>query len=155
MSAAAPTVAHAGSRRRAVIAVPSATGVDARVVLAGPGARSIAFVIDWLIRSGLALVYLLLAALLHPRQPRLSRSIPTTRRCGILAGAMPATAIYFLYHLILEPLMAGRTPGKRMTGRARTHARRAGADHGRAGHAQRVPHHRLACRCSTSWACCS
>ena len=29
---------------------------------------------------------------------------------------MPATAIYFLYHLVLEPLMAGRTPGKRMTG---------------------------------------
>ena len=31
-------------------------------------------------------------------------------------GATPATAIYFLYHLILEPLMSGRTPGKRLAG---------------------------------------
>jgi uncharacterized membrane protein SpoIIM required for sporulation len=33
-----------------------------------------------------------------------------------LAGVMPATAIYFLYHPILEPLMSGRTPGKRLAG---------------------------------------
>ena len=35
--------------------------------------------------------------------------VPGRRRC-------PPRLIYFLYHLILEPLMAGRTPGKRMTG---------------------------------------
>ena len=39
---------------------------------------------------------------------------PDEETLWYLAGAMPATAIYFLYHLILEPLMAGRTPGKRM-----------------------------------------
>ena len=62
---------------------------------------------------------------------------------------MPATAIYFLYHLILEPLMSGRTPGKRMIGAARAHARGPGA-HGRARcsramcFASSIP-----CRCST------
>ena len=35
-----------------MIAVPSATGVDAHIVLAGPGARAIAFLLDWLIRIG-------------------------------------------------------------------------------------------------------
>jgi uncharacterized RDD family membrane protein YckC len=34
----------------------------------------------------------------------------------ILTGAVPASAIYFLYHPVLEALMDGRTPGKRMTG---------------------------------------
>jgi uncharacterized membrane protein SpoIIM required for sporulation len=29
---------------------------------------------------------------------------------------MPTLAIYFLYHLVLEPVMRGRTPGKRMIG---------------------------------------
>ena len=28
----------------------------------------------------------------------------------------PAAAIYFLYHLVLEMAMHGRTPGKRMAG---------------------------------------
>ena len=42
--------------------MPSATGVAARVVLAGPGARAIAFVLDWLIRTALTLAYLLVAA---------------------------------------------------------------------------------------------
>ena len=41
---------------------------------------------------------------------------PRAKPCGILAGFMPAMAIYFLYHLLLESLMAGRTPGKRMIG---------------------------------------
>ena len=41
---------------------------------------------------------------------------PDDETLWYLAGALPATAIYFLYHLILEPLMAGRTPGKRLAG---------------------------------------
>jgi uncharacterized membrane protein SpoIIM required for sporulation/uncharacterized RDD family membrane protein YckC len=98
-----------------VIAVPSATGIDARVVLAGPGARSIAFVLDWLIRSALSLAWLLLAAwaILGNLEFDVPRDAETL---WYLAGAMPATAIYFLYHWILEPLMGGRTPGKRIIG---------------------------------------
>lgn len=97
------------------IAVPSSTGIDARVVLAGPGARSIAFVIDWLIRSALAMAYLVLAA--WAILGNLEFDVPPEKETlWSLAGIYPALAIYFLYHLVLEPLMAGRTPGKRMIG---------------------------------------
>jgi uncharacterized membrane protein SpoIIM required for sporulation/uncharacterized RDD family membrane protein YckC len=98
-----------------VIAVPSATGIDARVVLAGPGARAIAFVLDWLLRGALSLAWLLLAA--WAILGNLDFNIPAdVETLWYLAGAVPATAIYFLYHPVLEPLMGGRTPGKRMTG---------------------------------------
>jgi uncharacterized membrane protein SpoIIM required for sporulation/uncharacterized RDD family membrane protein YckC len=97
------------------LTVPSATGVDARIVLAGPGSRAFAFLLDWLIRAGLAMVYLLVAALLI--LGNLSLDIDSdVETLWYFAGATPATAIYFLYHLILEPLMGGRTPGKRMAG---------------------------------------
>jgi uncharacterized membrane protein SpoIIM required for sporulation/uncharacterized RDD family membrane protein YckC len=97
------------------IAVPSATGVDVHLVLAGPGARSFAFMLDWLIRSGLALVYLLLASLFILGDLTLDAEAEVAT-LWYLAGATPATVIYFLYHLILEPLMSGRTPGKRIAG---------------------------------------
>ncbi|MEO8064735.1 MAG: stage II sporulation protein M [Pseudomonadota bacterium] len=102
---AAPPTIHA----------PSTTGIDATIVLAGPGARTIAFVLDWIIRSALALMYFLLAAwaILGNLDFQVDAADETLWR---LAGVLPATIIYFCYHLILEPLMAGRTPGKRMTG---------------------------------------
>jgi len=95
--------------------VASATGVDARIVLAGPGARSLAFLLDWLIRSALSTIYVLLASWFILGNFRLDIG-PDDETLWYLAGALPATAIYFLYHLILEPLMAGRTPGKRLAG---------------------------------------
>lgn len=97
------------------LAVPSATGVDAAIVLAGPGARAMAFMLDWLLRTALALFYLFLASLVL--LGNLSFRVgPGETAKWFLGGAMPATAIYFLYHLVLEPLMSGRTPGKRMAG---------------------------------------
>ena len=116
MNAAAPAMGGAPAVPDApVISIPSATGVDAHIVLAGPGARSFAFLIDLLIRSGLAMVYLLVAAMLI--FGNLDFEIDADRETlWYLAGATPATAIYFLYHLILEPLMSGRTPGKRLAG---------------------------------------
>ena len=98
-----------------ILAVPSATGIDARVVLAGPGARSVAFVLDWLIRSALSIAWLLIAALAI--LGNLEFDIPAdSETLWYLAGAVPATIIYFFYHPVLEVLMRGRTPGKRMTG---------------------------------------
>jgi uncharacterized membrane protein SpoIIM required for sporulation/uncharacterized RDD family membrane protein YckC len=97
------------------LGVASATGVDARLVLAGPGARSLAFLLDWLIRTALAAIYLLLASWLILGNFRFDIG-PDEESLWYLAGAMPATIIYLLYHLILEPLMAGRTPGKRLAG---------------------------------------
>ena len=117
MNAAAPTSvgARPGVDAAPALVVPSATGVDAMVTLAGPGARSFAFLIDWLIRTGLAMVYVLVAALLI--FGKIQFEVDSDRETlWYLAGAMPATAIYFLYHLILEPLMSGRTPGKRLAG---------------------------------------
>jgi uncharacterized membrane protein SpoIIM required for sporulation/uncharacterized RDD family membrane protein YckC len=112
-SAAAP--APTGVAAPPVIDAPSATGIDARIVLAGPGARTIAFILDWCIRSALALTYFLLAAwaILGNLEFEVGAADETLWR---LVGVLPATIIYFCYHLILEPLMAGRTPGKRMTG---------------------------------------
>ena len=97
------------------IVVPSATGVDARIVIAGPGARAIAFVLDWLIRTALALAWLLAAAFAILGDLDFNVG-PDDEVLWYLVAAMPATAIYFLYHLILEPVLNGRTPGKRMTG---------------------------------------
>ena len=97
------------------LAVPSATGVDALVVLAGPGARSMAFVIDFLLRGALSLVYLLIASVVLLGNFSLDPDYDQ-RTLWYLAGATPATAIYLLYHPIVEILMAGRTPGKRMVG---------------------------------------
>lgn len=98
-----------------VIAVPSATGVAANLVIAGPGARAIAFVLDFLIRSCLAVGWLLLAAWIILGNIDFNVR-PERETIWYLGGAVPAMAIYFLYHLVLEPLMGGRTPGKRMTG---------------------------------------
>lgn len=97
------------------IAAPSATGIPAHLVLAGPGARAIAFVLDFLIRGCLALAWLLLTAWLI--LGNLDFVIPEDHETlWYLGGVVPAMAIYFLYHVVLEPLMDGRTPGKRMTG---------------------------------------
>jgi uncharacterized membrane protein SpoIIM required for sporulation/uncharacterized RDD family membrane protein YckC len=112
---AADTRVATGVAAPPVIGIPSATGVDARLVLAGPGARAIAFILDFLIRFGLATAYLLLAAwaILGNLEFEVA---PESETLWKLAGIVPTTIIYFCYHLILEPLMAGRTPGKRMTG---------------------------------------
>jgi hypothetical protein len=45
-----------GLRSPPTLAVASATGVDAAIVLAGPGARTMAFMIDWMLRTALALL---------------------------------------------------------------------------------------------------
>jgi uncharacterized membrane protein SpoIIM required for sporulation/uncharacterized RDD family membrane protein YckC len=111
----APAAVVRGVAGPPTIEAPSATGIDTTIVLAGPGARTIAFILDWIIRSALALVYFLLAAwaILGNLEFAVDPGDETLWR---LAGVLPATIIYFCYHLILEPLMAGRTPGKRLTG---------------------------------------
>jgi len=91
------------------LSVQSATGVDLTLSVAGPGSRSYAFVIDWHIRLLLAGAWLLLAGYvlklgLRPQSP------------DAILSLLPAAAVYFLYHPILEITMRGRTPGKRMAG---------------------------------------
>ena len=94
---------------RSGLVVDSVTGVDVALPVAGPGARSFAFVIDWHVRLLLSGAWLILAAYVL----KLSLS---ARSPGALVSLLPAAVIYFLYHPILEVAMRGRTPGKRVAG---------------------------------------
>jgi uncharacterized membrane protein SpoIIM required for sporulation/uncharacterized RDD family membrane protein YckC len=93
--------------------VDSVSGVDVALAVAGPGARAFAFLIDFAFRAILALAWYALAASIYNRH--------LTLRPPDDAGAIwftfvvgPALAIFFLYHIVLEVLMRGRTPGKRL-----------------------------------------
>ena len=99
--------------------IDSATGVDVSHAVVGPGGRAYAFIIDWHIRLVLALAWYGTAAMLMRLGEGFGRSltIPTDPDGGwLLSVALPAAAIYFLYHPVLEVLMRGRTPGKRIAG---------------------------------------
>ncbi|MGC1459532.1 MAG: RDD family protein [Steroidobacteraceae bacterium] len=93
--------------------VTSATGVDVELAIAGPGSRSHAFIIDWHIRLLLALAWFAIAAFVQTGVVYLSAKSPGTVAAITL---LPAMAIYFLYHPLVELVMRGRTPGKRMAG---------------------------------------
>jgi len=83
--------------------------------LAGPGTRSYAFIIDWHIRLLLALAWVLVGLLIRLFAPG-GRDTALSAGLIVLAVYVPAAAIYFLYHPVLEVAMRGRTPGKRMAG---------------------------------------
>ncbi len=93
--------------------ITSATGVDVELAIAGPGSRSHAFIIDWHIRLLLALTWFALAAYIQTGVVYLKPKSPGTVAAIAL---LPAMAIYFLYHPLVELAMRGRTPGKRMAG---------------------------------------
>jgi uncharacterized RDD family membrane protein YckC len=106
-------VAHVN---REQLQITGLTGVEVTLDIAGPGSRSYAFVIDWHIRLLFALAWfvvgMLVASTLGLAVPSL-RSVP--REVTNIA-IIPALCIYFFYHPVLEVLMRGRTPGKRMAG---------------------------------------
>ena len=91
------------------VTVQSVTGVDLTLVIAGPGTRSYAFVIDWHIRLLLAAAWLLIAYYVF------DVALTVKSAAGFLS-ILPASIIYFLYHPILEVALRGSTPGKRMAG---------------------------------------
>ncbi|HEX5421476.1 MAG TPA: RDD family protein [Gammaproteobacteria bacterium] len=97
-----------------VLNISSITGVDLELEIAGPGARSYAFIIDWHIRLLAALAWLSAGSLLYFR---LAGAFEFGRSAGYFyAVGLPSLALYFLYHPVIETLMHGRTPGKRMAG---------------------------------------
>lgn len=76
---------------------------------AGPGSRCYAFAIDWHVRVLAALAWILAAELaLRPSLTAVTR--PT------LIMLVPAGALYFLYHPVLELIWRGQSPGKRYAG---------------------------------------
>jgi uncharacterized RDD family membrane protein YckC len=99
--------------------IDSATGVAVALPVAGPGGRAYAFVLDWHIRLALALAWYGSGALLHSTLVGGAASLAVPFDPGpawFLAVVLPATAIYFLYHPVLEVALRGRTPGKRFAG---------------------------------------
>lgn len=103
------------------LVVDSATGVEVTLPVAGPGARSFAFVIDWGIRVIFALAWYAVAARIYNGQWVLTP--PFDPGPGWFALALlPPALVFFLYHPVLEIAMHGRTPGKRIAGvRIATH----------------------------------
>jgi uncharacterized RDD family membrane protein YckC len=96
--------------------IPGLTGVDVSLPIAGPGSRSYAFVIDWHIRVVLALAWFVAVMLLEFGGLRfhLERGKPSLSL--LLLVFLPPAVIYFFYHPVLELLMRGQSPGKRMAG---------------------------------------
>ncbi|MEK6211726.1 MAG: RDD family protein [Pseudomonadota bacterium] len=101
------------------LVVLAVDAVEVELPVAGIGSRSYAFLIDWHIRFLLALAWLVLIAvllgLLSPAEDFFSPLLKAGK-VALYAGLLPAAAIYFLYHPLLEIVMQGRTPGKRMAG---------------------------------------
>jgi uncharacterized RDD family membrane protein YckC len=97
------------------LVVDSVTGVDVALPVAGPGARSFAFVIDWAIRTILSVAWYVAAALLHNGDWSVGAPLTPDADWFVYVVAPPA-AIYFLYHPVWEVATRGLTPGKRMAG---------------------------------------
>ena len=93
--------------------VDSITGVPIELPIAGPGGRSFAFIIDWHIRVLMAAAWMFPASLLVNNMASAGTQVPGWL---YLLAWLPPTLIYFLYHPVLEILMVGRTPGKRIAG---------------------------------------
>lgn len=110
---------------RSDLAIDSATGVDVALSIAGPGARSYAFIIDWHIRAILAMAWYVVAALLHNGSWQIGAPLTPGARWFVYVIAPPAF-IFFLYHPLWEIATRGLTPGKRFAG-VRISARDGGA----------------------------
>ena len=97
------------------LTVRGLTGVDMTLRVAGPGTRSYAFVIDWHVRVLAVLVWAVLGVLLREFLPEAAAGKLTSNPV-MVALMVGAGVTYFIYHPVLELLMRGRTPGKRIAG---------------------------------------
>jgi uncharacterized RDD family membrane protein YckC len=97
------------------LVVDSVTGVDVALPVAGPGARSFAFLIDWQIRAILSAAWYVIAAIQRNHGWSIAAPLNPDSAWFVFVVAPPA-AIYFLYHPVWEVVTRGRTPGKRMAG---------------------------------------
>ena len=101
--------------RSANIAIDTGQGLSVDLQIAGLGARSYAFLIDWHIRVLLAAAWLLLCLAAAWSAKRLALGSLSGELVGWLSFA-PAAGIYLLYHPLLEVVMQGSSPGKRWAG---------------------------------------
>ncbi len=98
------------------LTIGSVTGVDVHLRVAGAGARSYAFVIDWHIRVLVALAWFVLGTTLFGWSSETLDAAGEPNGGYFLLVILPAMAMYMLYHPALEVVMSGHTPGKRMAG---------------------------------------
>jgi uncharacterized RDD family membrane protein YckC len=98
------------------ITITSAGGVEVNLDLVALGGRSYAFVMDWHIRLLAALTWFLFGLLSLTGGFSMQNSNAFAGTGMFYFVLLPALLIYFLYHPILEVVMHGRTPGKRMAG---------------------------------------
>ena len=91
----------------AALIVDSVTGVEVELSVAGPGARSFAFIIDWNIRAILAIAWLCVGMMIY--NGSLTDLTPPLEADGLWISliGVPASAIYLLYHPALEIAMRG------------------------------------------------
>ena len=96
--------------------VVSADGTRLRLPIAGPGARSYAFTIDWHVRVlvGLAWALIAIAVLGVPSDFKSLAGSRGSLQFWLIIGI--PFAIYVLYHPVLEIALRGHTPGKNMAG---------------------------------------
>lgn len=91
----------------------TAVGTELALPLAGAGSRAYAYLIDWHIRVGLVLLWLILwFGFSYPAD--FSELSGNTSQ--LLWLIIPSSVLYLLYHPILELLMQGNSPGKRWIG---------------------------------------
>lgn len=98
---------------------PSATGVEARLRVAGAGARAHAFMVDFYIRVALAFAWYAAGAVLHSTAAggeATLRPPDDPDDWWTSAVVIPVLVIYLLYHPVIEVLLRGITPGKRFAG---------------------------------------
>jgi len=96
--------------------IPGITGVDVSWSIAGPGSRSYAFIIDWHIRVVLALAWLVGAMLFTFGGLTWPTSGARPGASVVFVVFLVPLVIYFFYHPVLELLLRGQSPGKRMAG---------------------------------------
>jgi len=96
----------------------TADGMDIRLQVAGVGSRSYAFIADWHLRILFVLAWLLWIFLAFEQDEIAGFLDALDSGLSFIAYLMilPPILFYLLYHPILEILMRGRTPGKRLAG---------------------------------------
>ncbi|MBL8266214.1 RDD family protein [Steroidobacter sp.] len=98
------------------VTLQSITGVDVELRIAGVGSRSYAFVVDWHIRLILAFSWWSVGSIVAFGGLRFFDGGRAPGVNYFLWVWVPTLAIYLLYHPVVEVLMRGSTPGKRMAG---------------------------------------
>lgn len=98
------------------VTLQSITGVDVELRIAGVGSRSFAFLIDWHIRLILAFAWWVVGTIASVGSLSLFTDDKLPGPNYFLWVVLPASVIYLFYHPVLEILMRGSTPGKRMAG---------------------------------------